>query len=92
MAVGRTYIDPWVASGLVRRDVPGETITPREREVVRHLARGRSNKEIANELSIGEETVKSHVSNLLAKLEAENRAQAVVQALRRGLIAIEDLY
>jgi len=52
---------------------------------------GRSNKEIADALSIGDETVKTHVGKVFAKLEVENRAQAVVEALKRGLIALEEL-
>lgn len=60
-------------------------------EVLRHLALGRSNKEIANVLSIGDETVKTHVGNLLGKLQVENRAQATVQALKRGLVSLEEL-
>ena len=63
----------------------------REREILRHVALGRSNREIAAALAIAEETVKTHVANLLAKLQAENRAQAIVQALRRGLLALDEL-
>jgi DNA-binding NarL/FixJ family response regulator len=65
--------------------------TPREIEVVRLLAAGQSNKEIADALAIGEETVKTHVGRVLAKLHAENRAQAVIQALKRGLVSLEEL-
>ena len=85
---GRTFIDPSIGgrvAGLV------EDLTPREIEVVRLLAAGRSNKEIATGLEIGEETVKSHVGRVLAKLGAENRAQAVTQALKRGLVSLEEL-
>jgi DNA-binding NarL/FixJ family response regulator len=66
-------------------------LTPREIEVVRLLAAGRSNKEIADALAIGDETVKSHVGRVLGKLDAENRAQAVTQALKRGLVSLEEL-
>ena len=69
----------------------GTAFVPREIEVVRQLALGRSNKEIADALSIGDETVKTHVGNVLSKLQAENRAQAIVQALKRGLISLEEL-
>jgi NarL family two-component system response regulator LiaR len=88
VARGRTYIDPAVGRHL---DPAAEALTMREREVLRHVALGRSNREIAADLAIGEETVKSHVGRLLAKLGAENRAQAAVEALRRGLVSFDDL-
>jgi len=88
VARGRTFIDPSVSGRLAPA---AEELTPREIEVVRLLAAGRSNKEIATALSIAEETVKSHVTNVLAKLEAENRAQAVTHALKRGLVTLEEI-
>ena len=91
VAGGRTYIDPSVGRGIVRALDPGDALTAREREILRHVALGRSNREIAAALAIAEETVKTHVANLLAKLQAENRAQAIVQALRRGLLALDEL-
>jgi DNA-binding NarL/FixJ family response regulator len=90
VARGRTYIDPSVSTRILAGSRPDD-LTPRELDVLRHLALGRSNKDIATELSIGEETVKSHVGHLLAKLQVENRAQAIVQALKRGLVALEEL-
>ena len=89
VARGKTYIDPSVARQALGA-APREDLTARETEVLRRLAQGLSNKEIAEALSIGEETVKTHVSNVLAKLEAENRAQAIVQALKRGLVSLEE--
>lgn len=91
VARGRTYIDPSVGRRLVEAKSAHEDLTPREIEVLRQLALGRSNKEIADALSIGDETVKTHVGNVLAKLQAENRAQAIVQALKRGLVSLEEL-
>ena len=91
VARGKTYIDPSVSRQILQAASPHDDLTPREVEVLRHLALGRSNKEIANALSIGDETVKTHVGNLLAKLQVENRAQATVQALRRGLVSLEEL-
>lgn len=84
-----------VARGRHYYDVPAmtgdEELTPREREVLRLVALGRSNREIAESLGVGEETVKTHVTNVLSKLMADNRAQAVVQALKRGLVALDEL-
>jgi Response regulator containing a CheY-like receiver domain and an HTH DNA-binding domain len=90
VARGKTYIDPSVARQAMGA-APREELTARETEVLRRLAQGLSNKEIAEALSISEETVKTHVSNVLAKLEAENRAQAIVQGLKRGLVSLEEL-
>ena len=61
-------------------------LTPRERQVLRLVADGRANKEIARELSITERTAKFHVTSLLNKLGADNRAQAVAIAAARGLL------
>jgi FixJ family two-component response regulator len=55
------------------------------------VALGQSNRDIAAALDIGDETVKTHVANLLAKLGVENRAQATVEALRRGLVSLDEL-
>ena len=77
VARGKTYIDPSVGKQLLLQpSLPHEELTPRERDVLRQLALGRSNKEIATALSIGEETVKSHVASVFGKLQVENRAQA----------------
>ncbi|MBZ5577169.1 MAG: response regulator transcription factor [Acidobacteriia bacterium] len=91
VARGKTYIDPSVGRQILQAASPQDDLTPREVEVLRHLALGRSNKEIANALTIGDETVKTHVGNLLSKLQVENRAQAIVQALKRGLVSLEEL-
>jgi NarL family two-component system response regulator LiaR len=91
VARGKTYIDPSVSRQLLRATTPHDDLTPREIEVLRQLALGRSNKEIADALSIGDETVKTHVGNVFSKLQVENRAQAIVQALKRGLVSLEEL-
>src|SRR6185436_17866763 len=62
VAKGRTYIDPAVGSQLLKTDA--RDLTPREVEVLRHLALGLSNRDIAAALGVGEETVKTHVSHL----------------------------
>ena len=91
VAQGKTYIDPSAARQLLQAPAPSDDLTPREVEVLRQLALGRANKEIAQVLSISEETVKSHVGNVLGKLRAENRSQAIVQALKRRLVRLEEL-
>jgi len=61
---------------------PFQPLSPREREVLALIARGHSNRQIAHELIIGEQTVKSHVSNILTKLDLQDRVQAAIFALR----------
>jgi len=91
VARGKSYIDPAAARPVLQSALPADDLTPREIEVLRRLALGLSNKGIAAALHIGEETVKSHVTKLLAKLQVENRAQAIVQALKRGLVSLEEM-
>jgi DNA-binding NarL/FixJ family response regulator len=59
--------------------------------VLRYIALGHSNKEIAAALDVGEETIKTHVGHVLGKLQVESRGQATARALKRGLVTIEDL-
>jgi DNA-binding NarL/FixJ family response regulator len=74
--------------GGVRPVVKGEsqTLTPREQEVLTLVATGRSNRDIAGQLFISSKTVSVHISNMLAKLEATSRTEAVAVARRRGLL------
>jgi NarL family two-component system response regulator LiaR len=65
---------------------PMETLTARELEILRWLANGLTNADIANKAFVSEGTVRSHVSNLINKLGLENRAQAVIYAVRNGLV------
>jgi DNA-binding NarL/FixJ family response regulator len=92
VARGTTYIDPSVSRQIREAAVPADELTPRETEVLRHLALGRSNRDIASALSVSEETVKTHVGHVLSKLQVENRAQAIVQALKRGLVVLDELH
>ncbi|PRT07055.1 response regulator [Bacillus wiedmannii] len=66
------------------KETPFSMLTKREQEVLREIAKGRSNKEIAAELHITEQTVKTHVSNVLAKLEVDDRTQAALYAVKHG--------
>jgi DNA-binding NarL/FixJ family response regulator len=69
--------------------VASERLTPREREVLQALAEGSSDREIARRLHVGEGTVHSHVTNILSKLEVSSRLQALVFAVRHGVVTIE---
>ena len=84
-AAGEVLIDPAVAARLVEtladgREERAERLTPREREVLALVGRGFANKRIASELGIAEKTVKTHVSNVLAKLGVADRTQAALYA------------
>jgi DNA-binding NarL/FixJ family response regulator len=88
-AQGQVQLSPQAAARLmreVRTPESPESLTDRETEVLRHLAAGYANKEIARELVIGEKTVKTHVSNILAKLGVQSRTQAALYAVRIGLV------
>lgn len=88
-AEGQVQLSPQAAARLMREvRVPHspEELTEREVDVLRLLAQGKSNKEIAYALSIGEKTVKTHVSNILSKLNVSSRTQAALHAVRIGLV------
>lgn len=97
VATGAALLDPGVTRQLVGRyaarirPAEGEPerspLTPRELEVLRHVADGLSNKEIAATLLISQETVKTFVSRILTKLDLRDRVQAVVYAYRHGLVS-----
>ena len=91
-AAGQVQLSPQAAARLMREvkapESP-ETLTERETEVLRLLAKGQSNKEIAQTLVIGEKTVKTHVSNILAKLSVPSRTQAALYAVRIGLVSAD---
>jgi DNA-binding NarL/FixJ family response regulator len=84
---GQKRIPPEVAAQLADH-VAEDDLTSRELGVLRLIATGNTNKEIAFQLSITEETVKSHVTNILAKLGANDRTHAVTIALKRGMIEL----
>jgi DNA-binding NarL/FixJ family response regulator len=82
---GRKRIPPEVAQEMAVH-AGDEAITPRELEVLRGIAKGKANKIVASDLDISEHTVKNHVKNILAKLNANDRTDAVMIAIRRGII------
>jgi NarL family two-component system response regulator LiaR len=93
-AVGKVQLAPEAAARLiseVRAPASPEALTERETEVLKLIARGKANKEIADELFIDETTVKSHVHSILSKLNVRSRTQAVLYAVRLGLVAPEEL-
>ncbi|HLV37653.1 MAG TPA: response regulator transcription factor [Spirillospora sp.] len=88
-AAGQVQLSPQAAARLmreVRAPESPEALTERETEVLRLIGSGRSNKEIALALTIGEKTVKTHVSNILSKLGVSSRTQAALHAVRIGLV------
>ena len=95
-ADGDSVVSAQMTGKLVRglqatRDVPTEAekdaLSPREREILSHVAKGSSNKEIARNLKVAESTVKIHVQHILRKLNLSSRVQAAVYAIERGLAA-----
>jgi DNA-binding NarL/FixJ family response regulator len=89
-AIGEVHLDPAVARQLTRRmAAPGiglSALTPREREILALVAEGHSNRDIAERLFISERTARTHVSNVLGKLQLSSRTQAALLAIREGLI------
>ena len=94
-AQGESRLHPTVATRVLR-EMHAEAqsafneLTPREREVLAQIARGRSNAEIATALVIGEGTVKMHVSNILSKLHLADRTQAAIYALQKRLVPLNE--
>jgi NarL family two-component system response regulator LiaR len=93
-AEGRVQLAPEAAARLMREVKAPESpeeFTERETEVLKLLARGKANKQIASELSVEEKTVKAHVSSILRKLGVQSRTQAALHAVRTGLVSAEEL-
>ncbi|MDF5723628.1 MAG: response regulator transcription factor [Rhizonema sp. PD37] len=84
---GQKYIPPEVGAKLVQR-MSNPELSERELEVLRSMAQGMSNSDIATALSIGESTVKSHVNRILSKLGVNDRTQAVIVAVKRGIVSL----
>ncbi|GJM42363.1 MAG: hypothetical protein DHS20C20_26450 [Ardenticatenaceae bacterium] len=94
-AKGQSIIGPAAAGAMmqsvVQGTLTGNPLTDREMDVLRELVNGRTNKGIADALSVSEETVKTHVGNILAKLNPSHRQQVIVYALKEGLVSLDDL-
>jgi two-component system NarL family response regulator len=88
VAEGKEVMPPDLARRLEER-VRRKDLSPRELEVIRLIVAGRSNKEIASDLEIGEESVKSHLKSLFQKLGVADRTQAAIEAIRHGIVHIE---
>lgn len=97
VAKGETWLSQRVAAKLARRAirrekaVDVEPLTPREREVLRLLSLGQSNEQIAQSLFITKRTVQNHVSNIYAKLGLSSRAEAVLHAIRTGIVNVDEV-
>jgi len=96
VAHGESLLGPTIAQKVLRQfaALPGkqaplvDDLTPREQEVLTLIAQGHSNKEIARELCISEKTVKNHINNIFSKLHVYDRTQAVLYAIRKGLVEV----
>ena len=91
VVAGRPALEPTVAARLLDRlsDPQGGELSEREREVLHLLVSGASNKGIAQDLSLSENTIKAHISHIFNKLGVQSRAEAVAVALQRGLVPLE---
>ncbi len=96
-ARNQSTLDPSIAGTVLQELMRGSrknaqnALTEREMEVLRQLAQGRTNKEIADMLVVSEETIKTHVGNILTKLQLAHRMQAVLYALKQGLISLDEV-
>lgn len=97
VANGEGFLSPSIASKVMREinqppKLPPtkDPITEREVEILQHVAKGLTNDEIAEKLVVSERTVRTHVSNILAKLQLANRTQAALYALKEGIAKLED--
>jgi DNA-binding NarL/FixJ family response regulator len=92
VAKGENYVDPRIAGSLLRKRLMSDgrmaddELSDRESDVVRLIAQGLSNKEIGVRLCLSEKTIKNHVSRIFSKLNISARAQAVVYAMRTGMV------
>ena len=92
---GQAVLDPAIANTILQeltgQKKTGTMLSEREQEVLRQIALGRTNRQIAEKLIVGEETIKTHVGNILAKLHLTHRLQAALYALKTGLVSLEEM-
>ncbi|HNL54905.1 MAG TPA: response regulator transcription factor, partial [Turneriella sp.] len=95
LAGGKSYsprLTEALATGKADRgDLAAEILTRREREILRHAALGKTNREIADELDISVRTVESHRANLMHKLDLENVQELVAFALKQGVVSVDEI-
>jgi len=84
--VTRRLMDQFTSRSESAKPAPGSQLTKREREIIRLVAQGKSNREIAKILVISEKTVKTHISNILGKLDLDDRTQMAIHAIKTGLV------
>jgi DNA-binding NarL/FixJ family response regulator len=91
IAAGGAPLEPGVAAKLIESmsNKDEDSLSAREREVLRLLVTGASNKAIASQLNLSENTVKSHLSHIFNKLQVQSRAEAVAAALQRGIVPLD---
>lgn len=93
VASGKSYLGPEIVQAIKDRSRVSEarqiSLSRREKEVLEHMATAATYREIGDQLFISEETVRSHAKNILSKLEQPNRTQAVIAAVRAGLISLD---
>jgi NarL family two-component system response regulator LiaR len=94
-ARGQSLLDPQIADAVLKELTPSTRSQPvlseREQEVLQHLALSRTNRQIAEIMVVSPETIKSHVGNILTKLQLAHRTQAVIYALKQGFISLDDI-
>lgn len=94
-ARGQSLLDPSIAHVVLEElsqfSPARPPLSEREREVLQHLALGRTNREISELMVVSPETVKTHVGNILTKLQLAHRTQAVIYALKQGIISLDDI-
>jgi two-component system NarL family response regulator len=88
VAAGRKFIQPDLAE-ILTENFNHETLTPSEQKILRMIVAGKSNKQIASEANVSENTVKTHVKNLFEKLHVSDRTSAATTAIKRGLVRID---
>ncbi|GCF07001.1 response regulator [Dictyobacter arantiisoli] len=94
-AKGQSLLDPQIADAVLmelsQSTKSSTVLSEREQEVLHHLALGRTNREIAELMIVSPETIKTHVGNILTKLQLAHRTQAVIYALKQGFISLDDI-